>query len=224
MKLCKIAFALFVLVLAGCGGSGEKKSSSSEPFCKDTTCITEPILVSSDAPGKPFVRVSFKDCKIDSIHYEKGGMGVIKDIIFAEYMPDKEIRVSKDYFKIDIVDAKYAWVKFNDCATGRGYLLKLAFDKSGTEIKLSSAINNTDKKFNVADGLVAYYDNTFIYVQDMATDKVAKQLLTDTGVKEIDFNDVHSLIDSVNITKDNIYAKLIVDGKPVEHNVPLEFN
>src|SRR5690606_16516186 len=105
---------------------------------------------------------------------------------------------------------KYAWVKFNDCATGRGYLLKLPFDKEGTTSKFTSAINNFDPKFKIEDGLAAYYDNTFIYVEDMTTGQIAKQLLTDKGVTDIDYDNIHGLIDSVNITKSNIYAKLNV--------------
>src|SRR5690606_24440079 len=109
---------------------------------------SEPIKVESEAPGKPFVRISFKDCQIDSIHWEKGGMGVIKDIIFAEFI-DKPVKPSGQFLSCNIIDGKYAWVKFNDCATGRGYLLKLPFDKEGTTSKFTSAINNFDPKFKI---------------------------------------------------------------------------
>ena len=221
MKLLNIAFALSVLILAGCGGDGAKETVA-EPFCKDSSCMTEPLKVSSDAPGKPFVTVSFKDCKIDSIHYEKGGMGVIKDIIFAEFIPN-DIRPSKEAFTIDIIEGRHAWLRFNDCATGRGYALKLAFDSKGTTQKLTTAINNFDPKYQVADSLVAYYDNTFIYVQDMKTDKIAKQLLTDVGVRKHDVNNPHSLIDSVNITKEKLYAKILFEGEEIIHDKPLEF-
>ena len=80
-----------------------------------------------------------------------------------------------------------------------------------------------DPKYKVADGLVAYYDNTFIYVQDIATDKKAQQLLTDVGVRNHDVNDPHSLIDSVNITKEKIYAKILFEGKEIVHDKPLQF-
>jgi len=220
MKLFNIAFVFLVFALYGCGGGGQEPLAKT--FCKDSSCISEPIRVTSDAPGKPFVSVSFKDCKIDTIHWEKGGMGVIKDIIFAEFIPN-DIRPTKDAFNIEIIEGKHAWIRFNDCPTARGYALKLAFDKSGTTQKITTAINSFDPKYKVADGLVAYYDNTFIYVQDMATDKVAKQLLTDVGVRKHDVNDPHSLIDTVSITKEKMYAKILFEGKTIEHDVPLEF-
>ncbi|WP_346238141.1 hypothetical protein ABDK00_003595 [Niabella insulamsoli] len=219
MKLLSLTFVIATLAFVGCQDSG---TTASAPFCSDTTCLTEPIKVTSDAPGNPFVNISFKNCEIDSIHWEKGGMGVIKDIIFAEFI-DKPVKPSKQFLSAEIIDGKYAWVKFNDCATGRGYVLKLPFDQSGATSKFTSAINNFDPKFELEDGLVAYYDNTFIYVEDMKTGQIAKQLLTDTGVTDINYDDVHSLIDSVNITKANIYAKLKVDKKEVVHNNPLTF-
>lgn len=225
MKLFKIAFAVSAAVaFMSCNGTGEEKkeAGTTKPFCKDTSCMSEPVKVTGEGPGKPFIAVAFKDCKIDSIHVEKGGMGSIKDITFSEFVPN-EIRPSKEAFKIDIIEGKHAWMRFNDCATGRGYALKFAFDKNGNTQKLTTAINNFDPKYKVADGLIAYYDNTFIYVQDMTTDKIAKQLLTDVGVRNHDVNDPHSLIDSVNITKDKMYAKILFEGKTLEHNKPLEF-
>lgn len=207
--------------LIACGGS-EEKASTPVSFCKDTACVTEPIEVKGPGAGNPMVRITFNDCKIDTIHWEKGGMGVIKDMVFNEFITN-DVRPTKEAFNCTIIGSKYAWIKFNDCTTGRGFLLRLPFDKDGTTSKYTSAINNFDPAFKVADGLVAFYDNTFIYVEDMETGLVAKQLLTDTGVRDIDFNDVHSLIETVDITKEKIYAKLKVDGKTIEHNNPLTF-
>ncbi len=220
MKLLSITFVIAILVFISC--TNQSKEATAVPFCSDTTCITEPILVKSDASGKPFIKISFKDCGIDSVHWEKGGMGSIKDIIFSEFI-EKPVRPVQQFLTTEIIDGKYAWVKFNDCTTGRGYVLKLSFDKEGATSKFTSAINNFDPKFKVEEGLVAYYDNTFIYVEDQKTGQIAKQLLTDTGVTDINYDDVHSLIDSVNITKTNIYAKLKVQDKEVIHNNPLTF-
>ncbi|MCH5683735.1 hypothetical protein LWM68_05340 [Niabella sp. W65] len=180
MKFLSIACIAATMALISCKDGG--KEASSQPFCTDTTCLTEPMKFESEAPGKPFVRISFKDCQIDSIHWEKGGMGVIKDIIFSEFIPNA-VKPSKQFLTCNIVDGKFAWVKFNDCATGRGYLLKLPFEKTGATAKFTSAINNFDPKFKVEEGLAAYYDNTFIYVEDMATGQIAKQLLTDQGLQ-----------------------------------------
>ena len=221
MKISNIAFALsFTWLLTACGGGATE--TASEPFCKDTSCMTEPIRVASDAPGKPFVNVTFKDCKIDSIHSDKSGKGLSSKIVFAEFIPN-DIKPSKEALQIDIIGSKHAWMRFNDCATGRGYAIKLAFDETGKTQKLTTAINNFDPKYKVADSLVAYYDNTFIYIQDMHTDKVAQQLLTDVGVRNHDVNQPHSLIDSVNITKERIYAKILFEGKTIEHDKALEY-
>ena len=220
MKLLSLTFVLAAITFVSCkDGSNE---TAAVPFCKDTTCLTEPLKFTSEAPGNPFVTISSKDCQIDSIYWEKGGMGVIKDIIFSEFI-EKPVKPAAEALNCTIVEGKNAWIKLNDCATGRGYLLKLPFDKDGSTEKLTSAINNFDPKFNIEDGLVAYYDNTFIYVRDVATDQVAQQLLTDTGVTDIDFDNIHRLIDSVNITKSNIYAKLKVGDQEVVHNNPLTF-
>lgn len=220
MKFLSMAIIAATLAMVSCNTGG--KTEPAKPFCSDTSCITEPMRFDSKAPGNPFVKISFNDCHIDSIHWEKGGMGSIKDIIFSEFI-DKPVKPSKQFISCDIIDGKYAYIKFNDCATGRGYILKLPFDKDGTTTKLTSAINNFDPKYKIENGLVAYYDNTFIYIEDMTTGLVAKELLTDKGVTDIDYDNIHSLIDSVNITKSNIYAKLLVDGKEVVHNDPLTF-
>ena len=220
MKLFNIAFTFLALALIGCGG-GEKTETASNTFCKDSSCMAEPVTVTSDATGKPFINVSFKDCKIDSIRYGKA-KGAAGTIIFADYIQN-EIKPTKDAFKVDIIDGKNGWIRFNDCVTARGYAIKIGFDDKGSIQKLTTAINNFDPKYKVADGLVAYYDNTFIYVQDMATDKKAQQLLTDVGVRNHDVNDPHSLIDSVNITKEKIYAKILFEGKEIVHDKPLQF-
>ncbi|MBO9618187.1 MAG: hypothetical protein J7539_04040 [Niabella sp.] len=224
MKLQSIAFGTIVLatLLASCKGGSNADTAATGSFCKDSACMVEPLRFGSPTPDKPFVTVSFKDCKIDTIHWEKGKKEGVTDIIFKDFIPN-DVRPSKSIFTCDVVADKCAWLRFNDCPTGRGYLIKLPFDKKETTVKYTSAINNFDPKFKVADGLVAYYDNTFIYVEDINTGKTAQTLLTDTGITGIDYNDVHSVIDSVNITKSNIYAKILFKGKDIVHNEPLAF-
>ncbi|MFT3904537.1 MAG: hypothetical protein QM727_15300 [Niabella sp.] len=213
--------ACVIVTFAACGGGD--KTTAPETFCTDTACVSEPIVVQSDAPGKPFVKITFKDCKIDSIISDKGGMGVINTIVFSDFIPN-EIKPSKSLIKVDIIGSTHSWIRINDCATGRGYAIKLNFDKGIGKQKFTSALNNFDPKFKVAEGLIAYYDNTFIYVQDMETNKVAKALLTDTGITEvIDYNDVHALIKDVDITKEKILAHIHYQNKDIEVSKSLEF-
>lgn len=224
MKLQSISLGTIVLalLLASCKGGSNTSDAQTGSFCKDSACMTAPFRFGSPTPDKPFVTVSFKDCKIDTIHWEKGKKEGAMDIIFKDFIPN-DVRPSKSYFSCDVIADKYAWLKFNDCSTGRGYLIKLPFDKKETTAKYTSAINNFDPKFKVENGLVAYFDNTFIYVEDMNTGKTAQILLTDTGITGIDYNNVHSVIDSVNITKSSIYAKIFFKGKEIVHNEPLTF-
>ncbi|HEX7847561.1 MAG TPA: hypothetical protein VF476_17295, partial [Chitinophagaceae bacterium] len=87
----------------------------------------------------------------------------------------------------------------------------------------TSALNDLDPKFKVEDGLIAYYDETFIYVQEMATGKKDKMVMNDKAL-DIDHNNVHKTIDSINVTRSKIWANLKVGGdwKPKEKKITLE--
>ncbi|MBZ4190467.1 hypothetical protein [Niabella beijingensis] len=224
MKLKSFSFSAIALaaLLASCGGAEGTAETAPTSFCNDSACITEPLRLGSPTPDKPFVTLSFKDCKIDSIHFDKAKAGKT-DIVFSEFFEGSDVKPSKSLFGFDYGEGQSAWLKFNDCATGRGYLIKMPMTKEGTPTKYKSAVNSFDPKFKVADGLVSYYDNTFIYVEDIQTGKVAKTLLTDKGVKGVDHDNVHSFLDSVNISKDHIYAKIKYEGEDIIHDDPLSF-
>lgn len=222
MKLfTSILFTFIAILLISCANNSNSKKQAAA-FCADTTCVQEPLLISEQGNGNPLVIISFKDCKIDSINWEKDGLGVKKAINFSEFV-GKEVRISKEKISGEIIEAKFAWIKFNDCTTGRGFIIKLPFDKTGNTSKITSALNSFDPNYKVAEGLVSYYDNTFIYVEDIKTGLIAKTLLTDTGVRNIDYDYVHSLIESVDITTSHIKATIIVDGFPKQIDKPLVF-
>lgn len=225
MKLNTTLLGALVIAatLAACGGGETKTAAKTGSFCTDSACVTEPMRFGSPTPDKPYVTFTFKDCRIDSIHVFKGAKEGTVDIGFADAFPNNNVKPGKSLINADIVDGVGVWIKVNDCPTGRGYLVKLPIGKTIQPAKYSSAINSVDPKFKVADGLVSYYDNTFLYVEDIQTGKVAKTLLTDKGVKGIDHDDVHSFIDSVNISKDHLYAKIKYEGKDIIHDVPLTF-
>jgi len=59
---------------------------------------------------------------------------------------------------------------------------------------------------SVAENLVANTDRGNIYIEDMATGK--KAMMTFGEKLEIDYDDIHQHIDSVNITDTRIWVKV----------------
>jgi hypothetical protein len=131
------------------------------------------------------------------------------------------VRINKSAVSCFIKDTSYAWVAFNDCITGRGYLMQLPFNKKESVRKMSSAINSFDKKFILPDDVRAYTDYSTIYVEDINTGK--KDLMTFKEEYKIDFDKIHETIDSVNISHNRIFVQLIKNGEKVklEKNINL---
>ena len=63
----------------------------------------------------------------------------------------------------------------------------------------------------VPEDLRAYADYSTIYVADINTGK--EQSMTFKEEYKIDFNNIHEVIDSVNITRDRIFVQLIKNGE-----------
>ncbi len=137
------------------------------------------------------------------------------------HLMDKEIRLNKSAINCYIKEAEYIWLTFNDCNTGRGYLLKLPFNKKESINKISSALNAFDKKFVMPKNVRAYADYTTLYVVDISTNK--KEELSFKETLNIDFNNIHQTIDSINITPNRIFVQLIKNGQklPMEKNISL---
>jgi hypothetical protein len=94
--------------------------------------------------------------------------------------------------------------------------MQLPFNKKQSLRKMSSAINSFDKKFVVPEDLRAYADYSTIYVEDINTGK--KESMTFKEEFKIDFNNIHEVVDSVNVSHDRIFVQLIKGGE----NLPLE--
>ena len=124
----------------------------------------------------------------------------------------KEARLHKDFISCYFKDTSYAWLEFNDCTNGRGFLVKLPYSKNDKWSIYTSALNRLDKKFNIQDGMIAYYDETFIYAQEIATGKMDRMLMNNTKL-DIDHNNVHGTFDSVHITRDRIWANIMINSK-----------
>jgi hypothetical protein len=157
----------------------------------------------------------------DSIVWSYSGMGTNRKTGLT-YLLNTTVNINKNFIRGYIKDTAYAWILFNDCVTGRGFQVKLPYDKKASFGLKSSGINNLDKKFSISDNLIVNTDRGNIYVEDMATKKKAMMTL---GEKlDIDYDALHEYLDSVNITNSRIWvkAKLASGWKNLEKNITLE--
>ena len=197
-----------------------KSSSSGKTFC-DTACLKDSIKFTGDHKLKPYVYITASSCIADTLTWSYSGMGVNRKMGIADLL-NNSVHINKDYVKCFIKDTAYAWLMFNDCATGRGYQLKLPFNKTATIGRKSSGINGTDPKFSIADNMVAYTDRGNIFVEEMATGKIAQ--MTFGKALDIDYDAIHEHIDSVNVTSERIWVKVKIDNewKELEKKIVLK--
>lgn len=210
VKLTLIS-SVFALAILSC--RNKNSATASRSFC-DTVCMKDSLnFVENSNPLKPYVYISAKNCTGDTLTW--GYSGQNKNIAF-------NYRLNKDYTRCIIKDTAFALLIFNTCENGRGYFLKLSYNKKASFRKSTSAINNFDPKFSVADSLLAYTDKGNIFVEDIATGKKAN--LTFGKPLDFDFDAMHETLDSVNISRNRIWAKFKIDGewKTAEKNITLQ--
>ena len=215
MRLLLLLPVLALLATACSDNSG----ASAKTFC-DTTCSTDTFKFDNDHQLKPYVRISVKNCVADTISWSHSAMLNDRQMHMGTLLGNL-VRLHEDAVNCFIKDTSYAWVSFNDCITGRGYMMFLPFNKGETVRKMSSAINSFDKKFVVPDNLRAYCDYSTIYVEDIHTG--AKEQMTFKEEYDIDFNNIHETVDSVNISNSRIFVQLIKNGDkvPLEKSISL---
>ncbi|HZF64603.1 MAG TPA: hypothetical protein VEZ55_08965 [Chitinophagaceae bacterium] len=201
------------LLLAYCTNDN-KGGAQSKVFC-DTTCSNDSFNFKGNHKMNPFVWISSENCTADTITWSYDYLQADRQMHMGTLLGNL-VRLNREALSCYFKDTSYAWLTFNDCLTGRGYLIQLVYDKSKSVRKMSSAINSFDKKFVLPDNLRAYCDYSTIYVEDITKDK--KELMTFKEEYKIDFNNIHETIDSVNITNNRIFVQLIKDGQ----KVPLE--
>ncbi len=212
-----IAFVSLLRGLTAC-----KTASAPPPFC-DTTCVKDSMkFIKDDHPLKPYVYISASNCLADTIAWSYTDMGNNRKIALSSLLGGTVVRLNKNAVGCFIKDTSYAWVSFNDCSNGRGYLLKIPFngrDKLGVK---ASAINGFDPKFKIAEGLVAYSDRGNIFTEDMTTGKTA--MMTFGQKLDIDYDAIHEYIDSVNITPERIWTRVKIgtDWKELEKKIELK--
>lgn len=193
---------------------GNKNSATGKNLLCDTVCMKDSLnFVENSNPLKPYVYISAKNCTGDTLTW--GYIGQNKNIPF-------NYKLNKDYTRCIIKDTGFALLIFNTCENGRGYFLKLSYNKKASFRKSTSAINNFDPKFSVADSLLAYTDKGNIFVEDISTGKKAN--LTFGKSLDFDFDAMHETLDSVNISPNRIWAKFKIDGewKTAEKNITLQ--
>lgn len=215
--LIKILVVIIVTAMMA-QACGEKKQKS---FCADP-CLKDTVkFVNETNPLQPYVYISAKNCLPDTLTWSYKGMGVNRKLGFAELVKT-EIQLDQNLITCHIQDTSYIWLLFNDCGSGRGFLLKIPFDKKKEITRKGGAINRVDPKYSVAEGLVAYTDKGNIFVEEMATGK--KAMMTFGKATDIDYDAMHETLDSVNITPTRIWAKVKMDNdwKEFEKNITLE--
>ena len=198
-----------------------KSSSGPATFC-DTACLKDSIkFVKEDHPYKPYVYISASNCNADTLTWSYIDMGINRKMGIPDLV-GTDVKLNKDNVSCYIKDTSYAWLAFNDCRNGRGYLLKIPFNKKDNLGRKSSALNKFDPKFSVAEGLAAYSDRGNLFVEDMATGKTA--MMTFGSRVETDYDAIHETIDSVNITPTRVWAKVLLDNewKTFEKNITLK--
>ncbi len=213
-----VFFLLFIAAIISCSN---KSGSAAKTFC-DTACLKDTIkFIKEDFVLKPYVYISAANCLPESVIWSYSGMGINRKLGFED-VGGRKFPVNKDAMICFIKDTSYAWLLFNDCLSGRGFLVKIPFDKKNNILRKGSAINSIDPKFVVASGLVVYTDKGNIFVEDMTTGK--KAMMTFGVMTDMDYDAMHEVLDSVNISNTRIWAKVKVEKewKTMEKNITLE--
>lgn len=206
------------MILPGCQGSSSGKGSA--PLC-DTTCLKDSILFKGDHASRPIVMLTASQCLADTLIWSYDGMGVNRKIGLKTVM-NALMPIQASHARCIFHDNKKAWLLFNDCATGRGYQVKLPYDKRESISVRSSGINPIDPKFNIGDNLIAYTDRGNIYVEHAIRGTTA--MMTFKEEVPIDYDHIHDHIDSVMISSTRIWVRIKIQDqwKELQKEIDLE--
>lgn len=202
-----ILFTTIQFALPSCQGSGGQAT-----FC-DTTCVNDTIAFSGNHSTRPTISISMKGCLPDSIQWSHTGMDAYTKTGFA-YLLGAQIRIQKNFVTAKFKDNAFVWLLFNDCLNGRGYQLKLPYNKKEKFSIKSSGINSFDPKFSIPEHLIVNTDRGNIFVEDAYTGK--KAMMTFGEKLPIDYDVIHDHIDSVNISDTRIWVRFKSNEKWVE--------
>lgn len=214
-----LLIAIGTICLASCGNNS---SNTAKTFC-DTTCTNDTLKFNgNDAKWKQSLSIAMKNCTPDTMTWTYQGANATRKAPFSDYV-SQDVRINKSAIDVAFQDTAAIWISFNDCFTGRGYLIELPYRSGKSTVKTSAALNSIDKRFAIDPDLRAYTDRGNIFVVNVNNGKEA-QMTFKENYADMDFNDIHKTIDTINISKNRIYVKLLKDGKevPIEKNVDLQ--
>jgi hypothetical protein len=207
---------LFLLVGAIAFATSCSNSSSGKTFC-DTACGTDSFNFKGADPLNPIVAIGVNKCKADSMLWAYDLVDS-RLISLSEFL-GQPVNLNKSAIDCFFKDTSYAWLQFNDCITGRGFLVKLSYDRAKETRKITGAFTKFDPKFSIDPELVAYTDRGSVFVENMATGQ--KATLSFEKAYDIEFNKLHETVDSVNITKSRVFVKMVEEGKVYEKKISL---
>lgn len=214
-KLFLFSVAAVTVFVFSCSGNND---GTGKTFC-DTACNTDSLHFKGNHPLNPMVDIGLNACKADTIMWTHDLAGSKLLDLSADL--GQPVTLNPSTVDAYIKDTSYAWLQFNDCKTGRGYLMKLPFNKSEERRKVSGAFTKFDPKFSIEDGLVAYTDRGSVFVENMESGE--KAMMPFDKQYDIDFNKLHESVDSVLVTKNRIWVQMIRNGekKTYEKNISL---
>jgi len=195
-------FAL--LLLTSCSNS----SDSAKTFC-DTACNTDSLHFKGEHQLNPMVSIGLNACKADTLMWTHDFAG--SKLLSLRDDLGQDVYLNKSAIDCFFKDTSYAWLQFNDCKTGRGFLLKLPFSKAEERRKITAALTKFDPKFSIEKDLIAYTDRGSVFVENIESGKQAT-LVFDKPY-DIDFNKLHEMVDSIHVTNDRIFVQMIREGE-----------
>lgn len=215
-----LAISITLLSMNSCKSGTKETGETGKGFC-EPDCKTDTIQQAADNKDKSFVRITMKDCEPDSITWGNRQMAAYRQMVFAE-LAGKFVKIANDKVRFYFNDTKYAWLIFNECEWGQGYIIKLPFNKTDNIFRKNSAINSLDPKYVVDPGLVSYTDRGNVFVEEMATGKTA--MMTFGEMLEMEYDDMHNTVDSVNISPTRIWAKVKIgkEWKEIQKDITLQ--
>ena len=211
-----LLLAVASVLFTSCSNDGK----SAKTFC-DTACRNDSFIFKGDDQLKQRVYISVKGCAADTIGWTHVNKAITAKIGLGDFAKTP-LRLNQSAISVAFKDTSAAWVAFNDCVTGRGYLVKIKMTRFGGADVISGGLNSFVSKFSIDPDLRAYTDKGNLYIDNVVTGKEAQ--MTFKKEWDMDLNDVLKTIDTLNVTKQRAYIVLIdKDGKkvPIEKKIEL---